>query len=951
MASAASSNVLQRFREAGGDPRSPGVVEALEALRCHAPAVLELATTRPALLYDVLRAEPRAPIGREDVFATWDRLLSLPIDELGTALREARHRALIRIALREAWEEGDVRERAAEWSDVAEACVRVALSAARRIEEACHGPLLSAHGTPSKLVALGMGKLAGRELNLGSDVDLCFFFDSDEGANDETSLFQRVTRIVRHAVRLIGEVTPSGFCFRVDLRLRPEGRSGPLANSLAAAERYYETWGRPWERAVLLRARPIAGDLTLGTELLRRLEPFVFPRRVDPRIVEELASMLARSRLGTDAWDIKLGTGGIREAEFFVQGLQLVWGGRHPRVRTPGTLEALHELLGAGFVTEREARSLRDAWLVLRRVEHRIHLSVSHPSHRIPEEPAERERLARSLGHRSFDELNEALRSARHDVERLFASIRPSGTSIRSEGTPFALLVARLQEGSPPDEASMRTLLQESGGDLDEARAHLLRLARRADGPLGTVTVARHPDFATRLLHEVSESADPIAALRGLASFFSRCGPPLLYVHLLKRSPRALRRLIALLGASPSMTHLLVGHPESLDALLARTAPPSPKEIQHAHARELPPTPRDAPPEVFVSVARNLRREFSLAVGMAYANGELEARSITSPLTALAEAQLRAALRYASVECGLAMAESDPEPLALIGLGKLGSAEMGFGSDLDVFFVHAPGTDPKRAVRAAQRTLRLLTVPDPAGPGYRIDTRLRPSGNHGMLVVSSRAFRRYHERSAAAWERLALLQARTVAGGTAIRAHVEGLLRRIPFERPAPTAAEIAAIRRRIQCELAVERPDRYHPKLGFGALLDLEFLIQMLHMRLVGSVPAPRPLRRLLGDLVEASRLDPSEAARLEAALQFFQSVLQAIRFHDPIAEPFLRPGGLGAERVARRLGLRPGARSSPGQRLVARWKREATYVRARFEHHLGPVGASAPWSGSRST
>ncbi len=921
-----------------------GLPDALEALARHAPAVLDLALAHPNLLEEALRRDPRAPLDRAGLEARWRALLQLPWEVLPSALRRERHLALIRIALREAWELGDVRERAAEWSEVADACVQTALQAARDTEEAhSSGPIRAADGSPIGLVALGMGKLAGRELNLGSDVDLCFFFERDDGADPAAPPFQRFTRVVRDAVRLIGEVTADGFCFRVDLRLRPEGRSGPLVNSLAAAERYYETWGRPWERAAMLRARPVAGDRLLGAELLRRLEPFVFPHRVDPRIVEDLAAMLLRARrlAAADERDVKLGPGGIREAEFFVQGLQLVWGGQHPEVRDPGTLEALGKLLGSGLVTAREARSLRDGWLLLRRVEHRIHLSAPHPTHRIPEDPSERERLATSLGYGSFAALRDALQEARHEIAALFASIRPSRAPEPDADSPFALLLARLHEAEPIEEDALHLL---AGGDPDgpeEALAHLRRLARRADAPLGTVTVSRYPNFAARLLREVADSAEPVAALRGLAAFFSRCGPADIYVRLLDRSPRALRRLVALLGSSPAMAHLLMGHPESLDELLARVRPPTPEEIHAVHAERLPRSPRDAPPEGFVAVARGLQRDASLAIGMAYAHGELDAQGIAAPLTALAEAQVRGALRYAAAERGVT------EGLAVVGLGKLGAAEMGFGSDLDLLFVHASEADPGRCIRTAQRTLHLLSTADAAGPAYRVDTRLRPGGRHGLLVVSLPALERYHLTEAEAWERMAMLRARVVAGTGSLRTRLESTLLRLPFERPPPEPGEVAALRKRIQLELAAERADRYHPKLGFGALLDVEFLVQVLQMRHAGACSPPRARSTSLafGFLVQEGLLEPAEAARLSDALRFFRGVLQALRFHAPASEPFLRPGGPGAEHVARRMGLRPGAHGSPGERLVGRWRREARYVRTRFERHLAPVGAPPPW------
>ncbi len=941
-----AERALRALREAGLGSEAD-LAHTVEALGQHAPALLPLVAGRPELLAEALRRDPRAPHRPEAVADRWRRLAA-DRDEasLAAALRTERHLALLRVALREAWEEGDVRERAAEWSDVAAGCIDAALAAARRTEERRAGPLVDAGGEPIGLVAMGMGKLGGRELNLGSDVDLCFFYATDETPTDAPAPYERFARIVRHATKLLSEVRADGFCFRVDLRLRPEGRSGPLVNSLASAERYYETWGRPWERAVWLRARPIAGDRALGRRLLTLLEPFVFPRRVDPGIVEDLHRMLLQSRRGHRAGeeDVKLGPGGIREAEFFVQGLQLVWGGRHPEVRSPGTLEGLARLLAAGLVSDREAEDLEHAWLLLRRVEHRIHLRNDHPTHRLPADPEEGERLAASLGFGSDASLRDALRDARRRVQRLFASLRPAASTPVPLDGPCHELARRLAEGGEPDDALLRAAFGEDLVEPDESLAHLRRLARRADGPLGSVTLARHPDFPGRLLREVADSADPVAALGGLADFFARCGPPDLYVRLLADQPRLLRRLVSLLGASRVFGTSLVAHPESLDALLTRPVVPSAEHVEQVHLARLAEHAGQLEP--FVETLRALHQEETLRVALAYAAGDLDAQGIEAPLTALAEAQVRAALRFAAAERGLTSWPEPPAGLAVVGLGKLGSREMGFGSDLDVFFVHDEQVDPERGVRAAQRTLRILSQPAASGRGYVVDTRLRPSGSHGLLVVGLRAFERYHRERAAPWERQALLRARVVAGAGPLLERLEPLLVRLPYEGPPPDPGEVARLRARMQLELAAERADRYHAKLGYGALLDVEFLVQVLQMRLgEGLAGHARPARHVLGHLADAASLEPGEAARLAEALRFFRSVEQAIRFHDPASEPFVHPSGPGVRRLARRLGLRSTAEDDAGARLVACYRRTAEFVRARFEHHVAPVAAPAPW------
>ncbi|HEY6459876.1 MAG TPA: bifunctional [glutamate--ammonia ligase]-adenylyl-L-tyrosine phosphorylase/[glutamate--ammonia-ligase] adenylyltransferase, partial [Polyangiaceae bacterium] len=289
------------------------------------------------------------------------RLAASAVGDLGDVagvrrgLRRFAAREKLRIAAREllAFPGHDVDVTARELSDLADACCDVALAEAETWARGRFGSPLDAEGAPAAFAVIGMGKLGGRELNAGSDVDLMLFYETDEGRAGDQPLHEYFTRVAQRFVATLDEPTEEGIVWRVDLRLRPEGTRGPLVNALAAAERYYEAWGRTWERAALVRARPVAGDLAFGGRLLAALAPFVWRRTVDPRIAGEMTAMLGRARAEAGhavADDLKLGPGGIREVEFFAQSLQLVWGGREPRVRTANTIDALRRLRAGGFV-------------------------------------------------------------------------------------------------------------------------------------------------------------------------------------------------------------------------------------------------------------------------------------------------------------------------------------------------------------------------------------------------------------------------------------------------------------------------------------------------------------------------------------------------------------------------------------------------------------------------
>ncbi|MCA9606528.1 MAG: bifunctional [glutamate--ammonia ligase]-adenylyl-L-tyrosine phosphorylase/[glutamate--ammonia-ligase] adenylyltransferase, partial [Myxococcales bacterium] len=789
------------------------------ALIEHARGLAPLVQSDPSLLDDVL-ARPLELAADHDSLAAELRLDRLPADgpDLRRALRRFRHRAVVRIALREVLRVADVEQTSAEMSHLASVIIDAALDGAREAEAERRGT------SDVPLTVLGMGKLGGLELNLGSDIDLVFFYSTDDAEveGSDLTVHELYSRVVRRAVAAMSEVTEDGFCFRVDLRLRPEGSRGPLVNSLASAERYYESWGRTWERAALLRARPIGGDRVFGGQLLDALKPFVFRREVDPEIAYAMQEMLQRSRreLSVDEdRDVKLGRGGIREAEFFVQTLQLVWGGRHPQLQVPGTLEGLRRLHAAGLVTTREVEALSRAWAMLRRVEHRIHMWSGYQTHVLPADREARQRFATSLGHASAEEMEAALGEAQREVAALFESLLPD-----HEPPPSAVegLLDTIASGAPPD------VIAEAIGDHlelhdpDEGAAHLARLARRADGPLGPVSRQKTPELGRTLLAEVAGAADPEATLRWLADFFARIGNAASYGKLLLDKPRTTRRLIGLFGASGTLSSALVGHPEDLDLLLSGELPTR-ETILGSHEAVIRGI--DGPPdeEALVAELRRLKRTFTLEIGLAYVSREADLTLTTDRLSELAEAQVRAALAGAQAYAFERWGRPDQASLVVAAMGKLGGRELGFGGDLDLVFLYDRDGETTKGTthaelftRMAQRTMMLLRERDAEGPGYETDTRLRPSGSRGTLVVSFSAFDRYHERDAAAWERQALIRARPVAGDPTAAEEVARRFTRLAYlEGPTPRE-DLAHIRARMQRELALETADRYHPKLGF---------------------------------------------------------------------------------------------------------------------------------------
>lgn len=894
-------------------------------------------------------------------------------------LRRFAAREKLRVAVRELLHlpGADVDVTARELSDLADVCAEVALGEARRWAEERFGvPVLVGPGgtVPCRFVVVGMGKLGGRELNAGSDVDLLLFYESDEGevrkegAATEISLHEHFTKVAQRFVATLDDNTEDGIVWRVDLRLRPEGSRGPLVNALAAAERYYETWGRTWERAALLRARPMAGDLEFGKELLGALGPFVWRREVNPAIAEEMAALLLRARveIGGDAErDLKLGRGGIREAEFFVQSLQLVWGGREPVVRSTGTLDALRRLRARGLVTDREGREVADAYLLLRRLEHRVQFATGIQTHLLPDGEL-LQRIAKSLGYAGVVDLHRDLERTRRRVAARFASLRrgPGGsgehvTAAASLGVLYGALDAR-------DEAGVLAWLTTHlgmGVSPDLAR-HVFALARRPDHPLGAATRERHPQLLPVLLEALADAADPEQAMRLLAAFFARLLTPSVYAKALAEDPRAARRLASLLGASAFLGEALVNHPELLDPLLFGRGVPTPdsvgrvveEELATARARE----PEPLQPDDFVGALRRAQARVLMEVGLADLAGDLSTRQCTLALSALADAVLQQALTFALAERGL----SSDQGLVVVAMGKLGGREVGYGSDLDVFFVYEDdgGDGGEVFVRVAQRVLRLVSMPHGDGPGYELDTRLRPSGNHGLLVVSRESFARYHHAlpegegtrpdavAAADWERQALLKARVCAGDEALAVRILGVAQEAAYGRGPPPPERVHHLRLRMERELARERPRRFDLKLGRGGLVDVEFAVQWLQMR-HGADPRVRSTETevALGALEACGYLPSALALTLRDGYRFLRRLEQRLRVLHGTSAQLLEEGAEGLVPLARRMGLRDGPRGSAAEALVAQYKSVTGEVRRAYLAVLGVAEGEDPPPGGQ--
>lgn len=936
--------------EAGLDV-GPTMATAMATVAIAYPALARTYEVALAPLASLLaeQARPLAEIDlRDEVFKAAADLDD--IDDVRRALRLYARSAKTRFAIAElvGGLGFDVDDTARGISDLASACIDVAVAEARRWATRRYGEPRSDDGSLCRFAVIGMGKLGGSELNPGSDVDLVVIYESDVGAatsgEEETELREYFARVTQRFVATLEEPTDDGVVWRVDLRLRPEGARGPIAQSFPATERYYEAWGRTWERAALVRARAIAGDIEFGEQCLGALEPFVWRRRVEPKIADEMSQLVARARVELDvddARDVKLGRGGIREAEFFVQSLQLIWGGREPALREANTHAALARLRALGYVTDHEAVEIGDAYLFLRRIEHRIQFGTQLHTHALPADERALRDIAWSLGYADVDAFTREITEVRAHVHDRLESLTSGPKRLAGERVDdIERILIRVTSG---DEAALaRDVARRFGITEPEAFAKaLLSLARRPDDPLGEFARDAYPELGAALVEALGESPDSIQAAVRMGEFFSRFATPTVYVRAFAADRRALRRIANLFGASTLLGEVAVRHPGLLDSVLFTIGVPTATYAGNVVADELahlPESDRDDP-DSFVGALRRAQGRVTMDVGVADLAGEISTRECTLVLSGLADATLARALEFSMRERGI----DAPDGLVVVAMGKLGGREIGYGSDLDIFFVYDDAVlDAEIAIRVAQRVLLLVSMPHGDGTGYELDTRLRPSGNQGLLVVSREGFRAYQHEYAQDWERQALIKARWVAGSPELGRHVESIAREAAYEREAPDPRRLHRLRQRMEFELGSESRAygrrRFDIKLGRGGLVDVEFAVQWLQMRHGANERIrTQDTESAIAALEQEGIIDAATAEVFGEGYRFLRLLEQRVRVDGGMIRPILDERADSLEKLARRAGFRATPAAHAADALLERYEHTTSAIRSAYLELLG--------------
>ncbi len=757
------------------------------------------------------------------------------------ALRRFKPPEVLRIGVRDLLGYATMPETARAISDFADACVRMAW-------QIC----ADEQGQPdAPFAVLALGKEGGQELNYASDIDLIFVHGDDFPAPAAIKLGEAVRDALARA-------TDAGFVFRVDLRLRPEGRFGPVSRSLESCRAYYESWAEPWERQALMKARCVAGDAAVGAAFLAMAEPFVYRTRVEEAFVESIRANKRQleqkiARAGGAEVNVKEGVGGIRDVEFAVQLLQLTAGGARPALRGGNTLNALAALAEAELISDAERDMLAESYQFLRTVEHRLQIRDELPVRDIPRDPLELRRFGRRLGYEGGAAFLTDYR--RHTARvhalfgRLFYGTAPTDSADADEPLPGWVLA--------PDDPAAQNALGEAltmRGFTDLAAA-LALLARAVSGSrYGGISPESRETFAAlvpALLDGAAATADPDAALRGLDVLADAVPSRAALFATLAESRSFLPRLCLLAAESPPQWQVLLSHLELLDGLA------------DDEAMDAPPTflPACTVPQLAASVRRTCLKTAARDLW-----GLADTPTVLAEVTRSAEATLENALTLARAQTGFT------GRFAVIGLGKMGGRELGYGSDLDVLYVADAG-ELAPAARLAERTQRLLKDElGRSGMGIEMDARLRPHGNDGPLVLDIDSFRRYYAEAAQTWERHALLKARFVAGDAALGAEFAALAEEAVYAAPFTDAQleDVRTMKRRIETERLKSPTDL---KLGPGGLLDIEWTAQLLQLRHASRRPrlrTPNTLEalRLLRDDAFVTQADWETLSEIYVAL-----------------------------------------------------------------------------------
>lgn len=877
----------------------PGSKALLDALFGNSPYLTELALLEPAMMLRLLRDGPAAMLEAAHAQVRKAIAATTEPDQLMQPLRQAKRRIALGIAVADISGLWTLEQVTGCLSDFASLAVDGALAVLLR-EAAARGDLeLPDPKHPcrgSGLVALGMGKLGARELNYSSDIDLIMLFDQEvvryRGRKSPLECFVRITQ---QMVRLLNDRTEDGYVFRTDLRLRPDPGSTPVILSMAAAEAYYESFGQNWERAAMIKARPVGGDLEAGLGFLSRLTPYVWRKNLDFAAIEDIHSIKRQihahrghADIAVEGHNLKVGRGGIREVEFFAQTQQLIAGGRDSRLRRAATKEALLALVDTGRLQQTVADSLIADYTYLREIEHRLQMINDEQTHSLPDSAEGLAAVACFAGAADVETFRQTIFAVLNRVKGHYDQLFSEAPSLGSERGSLVFT------GTDDDPDTLETLRGLGFSAPSEVAAmirgwHFGRYrAMRSERAREKLTA-----IMPSLLEAFSKSGSADAAIQRFDRFLEQLPSGVQVFSLLQSNPEVLNILAEFLAAAPHLADTLAANTALFDSLLEYAAAPpdfSPEKLRDSLARQLK-SARDF--QDVLDWTRRWTAELRLQIGIGLLRGSLDGEVAGVHLSQVADVVLGELYTHVMAEFARQHGEIKGARVALLGMGRLGSQQLTLESDLDLIMLYdlprnARDSDGPRPLspgayfaRACPRFINAITAMTGEGRLFEVDMRLRPSGNAGPIASALDGFLAYQQKEAWTWEHMALTRARVVMAPQAFAKKVEQMRFKVLGQKrdPKKLLADVASMRRR----LAQAKPPRgpWSLKLARGGLVDIEFItqyLQLLHGARHPEVLLPNPIAALAA-LREAKLLDPAQAETLLAAARLQGHLLAVTR------------------------------------------------------------------------
>ena len=870
----------------------------LDAIVSASPYLRGLLQHNAAFTADCLQSSP------EEVLSTLcsdseKSAFSGDLEVTGTALRNAKAKVALLLALADIGRVWDVAQVTAALTRFADIAVSATVNALL-LELHGGGKLVLADPHhPSHncgYVALAMGKHGARELNYSSDIDLIILFDPETmpvaDGQDASTLSIRMTKKL---VALLQDVNEHGYVFRTDLRLRPDPRATQVAIAIEAAAHYYENLGQNWERAAFIKARAVAGDITLGEEFLQRLRPYIWRKYLDFASIADVQSLIRQihavkghGQIAVEGHNLKLGRGGIREIEFFVQTQQLIAGGRNPALRGRSTIAMLDALAEAQWISTDTAADMKHCYAELRRLEHRSQMVDDQQTHHVPQKPEAFENFARLCGYESGAALAVALRATLETVQRHSSRLFETSDALAGEGGSLVFT------GGEDDPDTIETLTRMGFRQPSEVSA-TIRGWHFGRYPATRTRRAREDltQLMPALLNALSRDGEPDRAFTDFDRFLSGLGSGVQLFAMLKANPGLLALIARILGTAPRLAEGLSRRPRVLEAVLEPgffDHLPSRDQLQASADSILP---LDLPLEEAMDRARVLGREQQFRVGVRVLSDTVSAEDAGTAFANIADVLIGKLLAACSHDMASRYGAVPTGRVAIIAMGKLGGREMTASSDLDLILVYDHADDVLQSrgdkplgvgqyyQRLTQRFISALTVPTAEGPLYEVDMRLRPSGSKGPVAASFASFKTYHAESAWTWEKLALTRARVLAGDPSLIADVTAAIQ------ASLAAPRDEATTRKDVVEMRGLMLREHNPKSVWdikrsrGGLVELEFMAQFL--QLLHAHARPDILRTntfaAFEALLGAGVLSADHASRLLEAARLYHRLTQVLR------------------------------------------------------------------------